>query len=71
MIGGAFQFFWDYDGLRTQFATQTAELNLPGKLRTAGGDFDSDGDTDYAVGNLGRNTKYHASSAKSANYLAN
>ncbi|MFP6887857.1 MAG: FG-GAP-like repeat-containing protein, partial [Opitutales bacterium] len=56
-------------GKLTNFSTQAGTADLSGWWTgIASADVDEDGDLDYAVGNLGLNSKYHASKEKP--YLA-
>ena len=56
--------FWKNE--KGKLVNRTNEAGTPRRLgwwtSVAHADFDNDGDLDYAVGNMGLNTKYHASS---------
>ena len=55
-------FYENEEGTLTNVTDQTGLPDTRGFWNSiVGGDFDRDGDTDYVVGNLGLNSRYHAS----------
>ena len=57
--------FKNREGILRDASNEAGTADLTGWWNSVvAADVDSDGDMDYAVGNLGRNTKYHPSSAK-------
>lgn len=62
---GPIRIFRNDAGELTETSRDLATLDLSGWWNSiVGCDFDLDGDTDYVVGNLGRNTKYHPTGDK-------
>ena len=56
------EFFQNKEGRLVRATNSTGLQKTEGWWNSInGGDFDGDGDTDYILGNLGRNHKYHAS----------
>ncbi|MFS4493092.1 VCBS repeat-containing protein [Maribacter sp. 2308TA10-17] len=59
------EFFHNENGKLVRETSKTGLTKTEGWWNSInGGDFDGDGDTDYVLGNLGRNHKYHASADK-------